>query len=269
MHHFWVRKVQGGHLSSLWQEWYTGERERKNQELCSNNTTQTIIHIIIALDMELLYLGAKSTFKNGHWKVKVVGFILNGWKMSMGKRNPAEERETQKQRRGQLAHPVSWGMATWSVHITQSCLWSYRTQLPSAQTSWLLTSSNMLPLTSFDVFTAWKRQFIQTHPLQRSLPWLTPPCPELSCSPWPLGSEADGLLQCYLPHLPAMAGCGKCSQLPSSSSQKQQSPLQVLGYCFLPLNFPLCLTACWIYNKCSGKVNAEWKQAKTKQITND
>ena len=60
-----------------------------------------------------------------------------------------------------------------------------------------------------------------------------------------------------LPHLPAMACCGKCTQLPSSSSQKQQSPLQVLGYCFLPLNFPLCLTACWIYNKCSGKVNAE------------
>ena len=89
-------------------------------------------------------------------------------------------------------------------------------------------SSNVLPLTPFNFLTAWKRQFIQTHLLQQSLPWLTTPCPEHSCSPSRLSSYTDGLLPCYLALLHVLAGCVKCIQLPSSSSQKQQNNLKVM-----------------------------------------
>lgn len=126
-------------------------------------------------------------------------------------------------------------------------------------------SSNMLPLTPFNLFTAWKRQFIQTHLLQQSLPWLTTPWPEHSCSPWRLSSYTDGLLPCYLALLHVLASCVKCFQLPSSSSQKQQNNLKVMGYFFPPLNLPLCLTPCWIYKKHSRKVKWMLNESRLKQ----
>lgn len=42
---------------------------------------------------------------------------------------------------------------------------------------------NMLPLTPLNFLAACKKQFIQTHVLQQSLPSLATPCPELSYSP--------------------------------------------------------------------------------------
>lgn len=93
-------------------------------------------------------------------------------------------------------------------------------------------SPNMLLLTPFNFLAAHKRQFIQTHVLQQSLPQLTTPCPELSYTPPCLSSYADGLMPCYLAHLHVMVSCVMCTKSPSSSSQGEHKNLKIMGYFF-------------------------------------